>query len=122
MKSPSAYYLLLLYLTLMLKPLIPIISDAWSHEFKEIEHISSVHLKYGSHHLQNELADTSSDNNEGKNQNTLKVENEVSFHISPLLFNFDFAISSSNIKYRCFRLNKLPFVFISNQGPPPKFS
>ncbi len=64
---------MLLYITVMFKPLIPITSDAWDHQFNEIEHISIVHAKYGSHHLQKEVADTEKDNHQ-KDQNNSKSE------------------------------------------------
>ncbi len=122
MKSPAAYYLMLLYITVMLKPLIPIISDAWSHEFNETEHISLIHAKYGSHHLQKELADTNSDNGKSKSQNTVKSTDEVSFHIVQPVCKFAFATNKSALQYLLFKPGKLPLVLISNQGPPPKFS
>lgn len=122
MKSPTAYYLLLLYITVMLKPLLPIVNDWWSHEFNEVEHISLVHAKYGSHHLQKEVADTSSDSENNKSQNISKSEDQFPFHISPQIHNYVFKIASSNNNYLSTNAGKLPFVVISNQGPPPKFS
>ena len=74
MKSPIAYYLMLLYVTAMLKPLLPIADDWWSHEFNEIEHISLIHAKYRNHHLQKEVADTTSDSENRKDQNASNQE------------------------------------------------
>ncbi len=54
--------MMLIYITVMIKPLIPFIQDEWDHQFNEIEHISVVHANYRSHHLKIELADTDSDN------------------------------------------------------------
>lgn len=113
---------MLLYITVMLKPLLPIVNDLWEHEFNEIEHISTVHFKYGSHHLQKEVADTGADGAQSKCANTLKTEDQVPFHISVNSIKFHFASYKSDIEYLVFTLPNLPFVLISNQGPPPKFS
>lgn len=120
MKSPVAYYLMLLYATVMLKPLLPIVSDWWSHEFNEIEHISLVHSKYGSHHLQKEVADTSSDNQNGKSENLSKFEDQIPFHVLPKIHDFILVKSKNNNNFLSYDSGKLPFVIISNQGPPPK--
>ncbi len=122
MKSPVAYYLMLLYITVMLKPLLPIATDWWSHEFNEIEHISKVHAVYGSHHLQKEVADTSSENDHNKDQNAAKSEDQLSFHVSPEIYQYNVIVSSSDRRYHTFKLSKPAAVFISNQAPPPKFS
>lgn len=56
MRFSIAYYLLLLYTVVMLKPLVPLVCDAWNHAFAEARHIASVHAKYGEHHLEKQLA------------------------------------------------------------------
>ena len=58
MKSPAAYYLFLLYCTLMVRCAMPVACDAFSHLFNEEAHIATVHAVYGSHHLQAEVAGT----------------------------------------------------------------
>ena len=52
MRYLAAYFLMLFYMVIMLKPLIPVICDAWSHIFAEAEHIATIHAKYGSNHLE----------------------------------------------------------------------
>jgi hypothetical protein len=106
----------------MFKPLIPILSDFWDHEFNEIEHISIVHAKYGSHHLQKEVADTDTSNDNQKGQTSLKSNDEVSFHVLRDEYQFKFPSNNTDVKYGVFEPTKLRFVFIFNQGPPPKFS
>lgn len=121
MKFPIAYYLLLLYITVMVKPLLPILSDACAHEFYEAEHITRYHAIYGSNHLEKELANAGAENNNGKNENNLNVDGQVAFHILTRECTFNFSILKSKIAYRIFKLSKLSPVLISNQGPPPKF-
>ncbi len=112
---------MLLYITVMIKPLIPIIGNLWSHEFNEIEHISSIHAKYGSHHLQRELAESSADNEKGKDQNSLKYENQYPVHLIAAEYHCTSTVYKIDIKYLAFLLNKLTSEFIFNQTPPPKF-
>lgn len=98
------------------------ISDVWAHEFDGFEHISLVHAKYGNKHLQKELADANSNDNRSKNQSTLNAEDQVSFHVFQPECRYNFAINNSTVEYLAIRPDKLPFVFILPQGPPPKFS
>ena len=82
MRVPIAYYLLLLYVTVMFKPLVPIVSDAISHTFSEAIHIATVHAIYGSNHLEKELSNTTSDNTNSKHQNSSSAEDPVPVHVS----------------------------------------
>ena len=113
---------MLLYITVMLKPLIPIVSDWYSHEFNEIEHLTKVHAVYGSHHLQKELFETGSENSKTKTPNSLGAEDQVSFHISPEQNKSTPAVREVTIQFATFKRNTFPSVLISRQGPPPKFS
>ena len=78
----KAYYLLLIYSTLMLQPLIPVAIDCWQHTFAEAQHILTVHAKYGSNHLEKELAAASSENGNNKDQNSVKSEETTPVHIA----------------------------------------
>jgi hypothetical protein len=112
---------MLLYVTIVLKPLVPVVDDWWQHEFNPIKHQIHVHSIYGSNHLQKELAKENSNGN-SKNQNALKSQDQVSFHVSPEIGKYDSTLNKINIQHFSFISGKLPFVLISNQGPPPKFS
>ena len=61
MKFAIAYYLLLIYATVILKPLIPVVEDVLIHCFAEAYHVATVHAKYGNNHLEKELANTNDD-------------------------------------------------------------
>ncbi len=121
MRYTTAYYLVLLYVTVMLKPLIPIISDELSHSFSEAIHISTVHAKYGSHHLEKELAASANDN-AGKNQSQMTPGEQVLVHIGSDELKYNFALKVSLQDYSLCKPFKLSTVFISKEGPPPKFS
>ncbi len=77
MKHPGAYYLLLLYCTLMVKCAAPVACDALSHLFNEEDHIAIVHAVYGSHHLQTEVAMAVDDTQTGKHTGTQQDEPTV---------------------------------------------
>lgn len=121
MRSPTAYYLLLLYVSVMIKPLVPFIQDTWSHQFNEIEHLSCVHAKYGNNHLQKELG-AEPDNDKSKSQNSLRSEDQVSFHVATPGFNNNLKVNKLRISYHRFKPHKLPFICVSLQGQPPNFS
>jgi hypothetical protein len=89
----------------MFKPIMPLVSDAWSHTFAEAMHIATVHAKYGANHLEQQLASSQKDNpDNSKNQNTVKAAEPVPKY------------------YAVFKLPMLQAVFISTLAPPPKFS
>ena len=121
MKSDIAYYLLILYATVMFKPLIPIITDAWEHEFNEVQHLSLVHEKYGSHHVEKELAGNSHDDDHGQNPNTLKSEDQVPFHLGVGEYNSPASSTTFEKQFMLIKHSIFVSVSISQKGPPPKF-
>ncbi len=106
----------------MIKPLLPIASDWWQHEFNEVEHLSCVHAVYGSHHLQLEIADTGSENDNNKNQNILKSEDQVPFHVSVDEYKNEYNSILLSKQSALLNFLKLPSVFIARKIPPPKFA
>lgn len=121
MRFTTAYYLVLLYVTVMFKPLIPLIGDAWSHIFNEAEHVGTVHAIYGKNHLDNSLAKEGAENDR-KNHNTVKSEEPTPVHVSADECSYDFSVTAAcKIFYHYFN-NNLPRVLISKIAPPPKFS
>lgn len=122
MKFTIAYYLMLLYVSVIVRPLVPFLTDAWSHEFNETEHVLLVHAKYGSHHVQKELAETNSDNDKARSENTVRSEDQAAVHIAVPACEYDRALNIVTPKHKCFKRCKPPLVCIANQAPPPKFS
>lgn len=121
MKADIAYYLLLLYLTVILKPLIPLVSDLLSHGFNEIEHMATVHAKYGSHHLEKELQDNSTKNNQDKNATALTSKEEPCFTVLAEINNYYYSATFDK-QYNLTAYFKLPFGFSNRVIPPPKFN
>lgn len=122
MKSPAAYYLMLIYITIMLKPLFPIASDWWAHEFNETEHLSYVHALMGTNHLDKQLAETNADDKNSKNQSILKLQEQHPYHVATDEYKFEFASHRFSLEYVGLFVKKLAFVIIPNPGPPPKVS
>ena len=122
MRVPIAYYLMLLYVTVMFKPLVPIVSDALSHTFSEAIHIATVHAIYGSNHLEKELSNTSSDNANNKHQNSVNTEDPVPLHVSTHECIYDFCFTGTGKDYCSLNLYKLKSCFIFKEFPASKFS
>ena len=122
MRFPIAYYLMLLYLTVMFKPLVPLISDAISHTFEDAIHIATVHAVYGDNHVEIELAGTGSDNDASKNQNTTKAQDPIPVHVSEETAAYDFTLTEADKYYPSLLLYNLMGIFISKDAPPPRFA
>ncbi len=120
MKLTIAYYLMLLYITVMFKPVIPIVKDYLSHTFSEAIHIATVHAIYGSHHLENELSNTASDNANSKHQNNLSAEDQVPVHVSTNKYLYNFCFTPTKKDYSSLKRYKLKSGFILKNFPPPK--
>ncbi|MEP6466448.1 MAG: hypothetical protein ABJB05_09080 [Parafilimonas sp.] len=122
MKFAIAYYLLLIYSTVILKPLIPVAEDAVFHCFAEAYHVATVHAIYGNNHLAKEEANATDDSNNNSAKNTLKTEDAVAFHI--LATPQDYSIQIFNPQ-RIYYINpKTPLhkIVLTKPAPPPKFS
>lgn len=120
MKFALAYYLLLIYSTVILKPLIPVIEDGLSHCFAEAYHIATVHAKYGNNHLENEIAGTSDNTDNSSNKNTLKEDDAVSVHVVSIEENCCFEIANTILSYIIQPKSPLCKIVLSKTVPPPK--
>jgi hypothetical protein len=122
MRFPIAYYLILLYVSVMFKPLIPIAKDALYHMFSEGIHRATVHIIYGSNHLETELSKTASDNANSKQQNSVNAEDPVPVHVSTGECLYSHYFNSTGKNYASLKLSKLKAGFNLKNFPPPRFS
>ena len=120
MKFATAYYLLLIYSTFMLQALIPVGIDCWSHIFAEAKHIMTVHAKYGSNHLEQELANENSDNSTSRDQNSVRLEETSTAHIAAVEYNYQYFVPKLTTNFSVLTSLKVPVVFIAKHIPPPK--
>jgi hypothetical protein len=120
LKSATAYYLLLLYLTILFKPLIPIIEDAWSHTFNRAEHLATVHAHQGKNHLHEALANSAVDLGGSKHQKSIQSESQVTVHIYTPAYRVTHHLNVIKNAYSSLQVYYFPSAYISVQGPPPK--
>ncbi len=119
MKYATAYYLFLLYCTVLLRCAIPVICDALSHICNEEEHLATIHAVYGNNHLQKEVA---AGENNSKSATTIKFEEPVQVHLPTNSFAFFDCIKNERQKPFCYTaLSCLP-VYLQQVFSPPKFS
>lgn len=120
MKFTLAYYLLLIYATVILNPVIPIVKDGLSHCFAQAYHIATVHAIYGDNHIEKQMAGANDDSN-SNTKNIIKEDGAASIHLSVLLY-FTFKkitpFKTSYIQQPEFFLHK---IFLNIVVPPPKF-
>ncbi len=120
MKFAIAYYLLLIYTTVILKPLIPVAEDALMHCFAEAYHIATVHAQYGNDHLEKNIATTNDDAN-SNSKNVLKEDNASSIHLSFIQEIYFAAIRVTKTFTVIQSISFLHKIFLSIVIPPPKF-
>ena len=106
----------------MFKPLIPVITDGFSHTFNEAAHISTVHAKDGKDHAHAEVAKAGADEQKGKDQKILPSTDQVPCHLSFDAFTVAFYQANLKNVYGSPEVNKLLEVCVLIQIPPPRFS
>lgn len=117
MRFTTAYYMMILYVIVVFKLLIPITEDFLSHTFAEAIHVATVHAAYGSNHLQKELSKESTPNN---HPNTLNTEETVLVHVITNELSYIFGLGKLPKIFPFEKPHTLTNVFISKVGPPPK--
>ena len=121
MKSVSAYYLLLLYISVLLRPLVPIATDWYAHQFNEIEHMILVHAVYGSHHVEVESGMNKPESDHDKTPGS-RSDDQVSVHFSPEEgYNVPVKTRKCN-RFPLYKISLIPSISISPLYQPPRFS
>jgi len=118
MRAAIAYYMMILYCTVISKPLILIVKDKLSHTFAEAIHIATIHAFYGANHLQKEIDQTSTDATNDKHQHNNNAEQ---VYVSANEFKFDFCNAIIHKIYFISSQKEIIINFISKHFPPPKF-
>lgn len=121
MKFAVAYYLLLIYATVILKPIIPLAEDSLSHCFAEAYHVATVHAIYGNNHVDVALADDAKDDTNNKNQTTSKTGEQDTVHISIKEQTPAFVVKIQPEKIFVYTSDKPCTIFLLKNVPPPKF-
>lgn len=120
MKFITAYYLLLVYVTVICKPFVPVMTDVWDHAFNEVEHVCTVHAVYGEKHADAEVGKTGAENENGKNESTLHSQEPVPVHVSAEEFKDGILIPVIEKFYADLLLYIFPESYHFIVIPPPK--
>lgn len=120
MKFTIAYYLLLIYMSALFRPAFPLVSDAMAHTFCEAVHISSVHMVYGSQHMQKEVA-AENDDSKKSDRNAVKTADFFAVHLLQNVWQDSFSSIFSCQIFNSFVAAKLPFWSMRQLAPPPDF-
>ncbi len=111
---------MLLYLTMMVRPVLPIVIDWYQHEFNEIEHLACVHAQYGSQHLQREVAESAAENGQPKKVSCTAFEDPIPFHIPITEAPYAVLANLNRLEFFHNIAGKLPQTYILCDGPPPR--
>ena len=121
MRSTVAYYLLLVYALMLLKPIVPIVADTFSHTFGESIHLSTVHMVYGADHAEKEV---STENNKSKKSgdHSIKADDFSQFHVVVMEQASPSNAMCFDIEFSCHPQPFISSFILAQQGPPPKYS
>jgi len=82
MKKLILHIVLLSYMVVMLKPVLPYVSDLVNHVFFYTQHMATVHYENGKYHVHKEIVDNTKKETSQKEIPTAKKENTTTDHIS----------------------------------------
>ncbi len=119
MKTAITYLLLFAYSTIILKPLLPYITDIIAHVFWYKDHMATAHSHNGKFHVHKEVMEAAKSNDFEKNSNILKKDNATGDHIvymEPIITNKKYF----NKKYYSLFTSHLIFTYLSADFPPPE--
>jgi hypothetical protein len=81
MKKAILYLLLFTYSTIILKPVLPAVTDCVAHIFWYSEHVGTVHFENGKYHVHNEMIEASKKNLPEQNHPDQKREVSADEHL-----------------------------------------
>ena len=118
MKKVFIYLFIFSYTVIILKPVLPTISDIVAHIFWYSEHMATVHYENGKYHVHNDYIQAAKKDYPEKN-NTLKEDDLINIHL-PVgqQYNFRVYILLQN-KFNIFS-TMLASSYASCHYPPPK--
>ncbi len=119
MKKAILYLLLVSYTTIILKPVLPFISDAVAHIFWYSEHIATVHIENGKYHVHDESLAVSKKMDTQKSVPVSKTEKAFSEHFmnTPrFVFSYQPLLHLHFSNLSC----NLAHTWLANSYPPPK--
>ncbi len=119
MKQALLYLLLFAYTTVMLKPVLPIVSDLLAHTFWKWNHISTVHHHDGHDHVHFEIVKIEKENLPEKKDKIHINDLSANPHLSHKI-NFDFTlVLFKSDKFPAFKVSQM-HSFLPVDAPPPR--
>ena len=119
MKKAILYLLLFSYTTIVLKPVLPFITDAVAHIFWYSEHIATVHYEKGKYHVHYESMAAAKKTDSQKSVPVSKTETAFSEHFmntSRFVFSSQPLLPAHFSNLSC----TLQYTWLANSYPPPK--
>lgn len=119
MKKGITYLFLIVYATVMFKPLVPYVSDLMAHMFWNYEHISTVHFEHGKYHTHYESLEAAKKDDPEKNGGISKSVTSVPEHtIFEDGYTFHTPLASTDYPLPAFYFTKQ--AYHSHNFRPPK--
>ena len=119
MKKFLPYLLISLYLTIMLKPVMPYITDAVAHILNFKGHMATEHAHHGRYHVHTEVAESAKNETSETNPNALKKQGPESDQIVTSKFIVLY-FPDVNFKYFSILNKNAKSGYLNNHFPPPK--
>ena len=120
MNKILSYFLLCIYATIMIKPIMPTIVDVFAHIFNYSEHMATVHFENGKYHVHYDYIEAAKNNTQEDSTTNSLVKKVFLTHehtIATTLIPLFFQENSS-----CFQLHNTPtllnILFQQDLRPP----
>ncbi len=119
MKRLILHIILLSYTVVMLKPVLPYVSDLVNHVFFYTQHMATVHYENGKYHVHKEIVDNAKKAASQKEIPAAKKENTTTDHISIQQKEFTTALVLNRIIPIPVSTSLL-HNYLSGEYPPPR--
>ena len=121
-KTIAIYILLVFYIVVQLRPILPMAQDVVAHTFFKMQHMATIHYENGNYHLHSDLKTINDDEN-ASNKTSQKSSSEKSEKNNNELLtqlNFNFYSNSSLIPTTITSVLDVSLGFTQLQYLPPK--
>jgi len=119
LKRIISYLVLFSYTIIILKPVIPIVSDSVAHIFWKLEHISTVHSHDGDNHVHKEIIKTETQDQSDKTSAPSRSEVVLHPHLITKI-SYDFSLIPEVQIYNAPSFSYYPQASLKMDDPPPK--
>jgi mannose-6-phosphate isomerase class I len=120
MKKQLAIILLFCYASVLLRPLVPVVSDFLAHTFWSSDHIATVHYENGHYHLHYELKEIHKNDSDPVQQLPEKKSGNENVQVHLLISEIDFSIDLISVNQPSYSIKSAHSdVLICVPTPPP---